>query len=161
MATRAILTPLAAEFPASSFPGLLTVRNRAVLAFDDTAGETCFWTLVAPQGLTGALTVVISLMMASATTGGLVFEAGVEAVSDSDTVDLDAGGSFAAATAATLVTVPSTAGYMRQISITPADADGIAAGDLVRILISRVPSNGADTATGDCYVLAVELRDAA
>jgi predicted RecA/RadA family phage recombinase len=50
---------------------------------------------------------------------------------------------------------------MEQVSVTLTNADSIAAGDLVRVSVTRAVANAADTATGDCYVLAVELRDAA
>jgi hypothetical protein len=57
--------------------------------------------------------------------------------------------------------VPATAGYMEQVSVTLTNADSIAAADLVRVSVARAVANGADTATGDCYVLSVEIRDAA
>lgn len=41
------------------------------------------------------------------------------------------------------------------------NADSIAAGDYYRLSLNRDADNASDTATGDCYVLAVEVRDAA
>lgn len=161
MATRAILTPLSAEFPSTNFPQLLTVNARPVLGFDNTTQESCQWTFVAPQGLTGTLTAVVSYMMASATTGGIRFDALVEAVTSGDATDLDAGDSFDTANGASDTGVPGTAGYMEQLSITLTNADSIAAGDLVRLRIRRDPNHADDNATGDCYVLAVEFRDGA
>ena len=64
--TRAILTPFSAEFPSSNFPGLNTVNARPVLAFDASTQETAYWTLVAPQGLTGALSCVCLLYTSDA-----------------------------------------------------------------------------------------------
>jgi hypothetical protein len=47
------------------------------------------------------------------------------------------------------------------VSVTLTNADSIAAGDLVRISISRDADDGTnDTATGDLYLLAAELREA-
>jgi hypothetical protein len=77
--TRAILTPLSAEFPASNNAALLTVNARPVLAFDATTSETVYWSLLVPQGVTGALSAVITYMMASATSGGVAFDVAVEA----------------------------------------------------------------------------------
>ena len=69
MATRAVLLPEAAHYPATNFPALLLSNRRPVLAFDASTSETAYWTFVAPQGITGAWTAVISYAMASATTG--------------------------------------------------------------------------------------------
>lgn len=160
--TRAFLTPFSAEFPASSFPGLTTINARPALAFDASVQETAYWTLVAPQGLTGTMTLVLTYMMASATSGTVEFEVAVEAVSDGDSTDLDAGTSFDAVNASGAVTVPGTAGYIDQVSVPLTNQDSIAVGDLIRISISRDADDATnDTATGDLYLLVAELRDAA
>jgi hypothetical protein len=163
MATRFVFLPTAAEFPASNFAPLTLVNQRPVLAFDAGTDETAYWTGVAPQGLAGALTVVITYMMASATSGTVGLQASLEAVSDGDTTDLDAGTSFDSANSSASTTVPGTAGYIDQISITLTNADSIAAGDYFRLAINRDADGSAitDSATGDLYLLAVELRDAA
>lgn len=160
--TRAVLTPFSAEFPSSNFPGLTTINARPVLAFDAATQETAYWTLVAPQGLSGTMTAVISYMMASATSGNIEFEVAVEAVTDADATDLDATTSFDTVNASGATAVPGTAGYIDQVSITLTNQDSVAAGDLLRISVSRDADDGTnDTATGDLYLLAVELRDAA
>jgi hypothetical protein len=159
--TRAVLAPFSAEFPSSNFPGLTTVNARPALAFDASTQETAYWTLVAPQGLSGALSCVITYMMASATSGTVEFEVAVEAVTDGDSTDLDATTSFGTVNASGATAVPGTAGYIDQVSVTLTNADSIAAGDLVRISISRDADDGTnDTATGDLYLLAAELREA-
>ena len=162
MATsRMLLTPFSAETPSSNFPGLNTVNARPVLAFDASTQETAYWTLVAPQGLTGALSCVITYMMASATSGNIEFEVAVEAITDADSTDLDATTSFDTVNASGAITVPGTAGYIDQVSVTLTNADSVAAGDLLRISISRDADDGTnDTATGDLYLLMAELREA-
>ncbi len=161
MATRAILTPDSAHFPTSNFPQLSRSNARPILAYDASTSETAYWQFVAPQGITGTLTAVITYAMASATTGGVAFNVAVEAISDGDAIDTDATTSFDTVNTGTAGTVPGTAGYIDQISITLTNADSIAAADLVRISVARAVANGSDTATGDCYVLAVEFRDGA
>lgn len=160
MTTRLILGPLAAEFPAANFPQLLTVNARPVLAFDASTDETAYWTAIAPQGLTGAITVVVHYIMASATSGAVYFQAALEAITPGDAVDLDAGTSFDTANSGN-GNVPGTAGYEQAISITMTNADSIAAGDYFRLALNRDADNGSDNAAGDCYVLTVEFRDAA
>jgi predicted RecA/RadA family phage recombinase len=161
MATRAVLLPEAAHYPATNFPALLLSNRRPVLAFDASTSETAYWTFVAPQGITGTLTAVISYAMASATTGGVAFDVALEAISSGDALDTDATTSFDSVNTGTDAAVPGTAGYMEQISITLTNADSIAAADLVRVSVARAVANGADTATGDCYLIACEIRDGA
>lgn len=164
MATRCLFSPLDAEFPSTNFPQLSAIHStarRPVLGFDATTSEACYWTGIAPQGLTGTITVVITYAMASATTGGIAFDAQLEAITDGDATDLDATESLDTANTGTVASVPGTAGYIDQLAITMTNADTIAAGDLFRLKLARAVANAADTATGDCLVLAVELRDGA
>jgi hypothetical protein len=157
--TRATLQPLAAEFPSSNFPQIMQVNRRPVLAFDAATVEGCRWTFAAPQGLTGTLKARVFYIMASATTGKVDFEASIEAITDGDTFDLDAGDSFDTLNAAN-ATVPGTAGYLDVLEITLTNKDNIAAGDYVRLKLERDADDATDdTAAGDCYVLAVEIQD--
>jgi hypothetical protein len=160
MATRFTFTPESAHFPAANFPQLMLINRRPCLAFDPSTDETAYWTGIAPVGFTGAVTVVVHYIMASAITGAVYFQGALEAVTPGDAVDLDAGTSFDTANSGN-GTVPGTAGYEQSISITMTNADSIAAGDLFRLAINRDADNASDTATGDAYVLAVELQDAA
>lgn len=161
MATRAFLTPYSAEFPTSNFPQLTLVNARPTLAYDASTQETAYWTLVAPQGWTGTKTAIITYMMASATSNLVEFEVAVEAVTDGDATDLDATTSFDTVNSGS-ATVPGTAGYIDQISITLTNNDSSAAADYIRISVSRDADDATnDTATGDCYLLGVEIRDAA
>ncbi len=160
MATRYTFTPNSAEFPASNFPQLQLVNRRPVLSFDASTDETAYWTAVAPQGLTGTITVIVHYIMASAVSGAVYFQAALEAITPGDAVDLDAGTSFDTANSGN-GNVPGTAGYEQSISITMTNADSIVAGDYFRLSLNRDADNASDTATGDMHVLAVELRDGA
>lgn len=161
MATRGIYLPLAAEFPSSAFPQLTQINQRPALGFDASTDETCYWTDVAPQGLTGTLTLVVSFVMASATSGNVIMQAAVEAVTAGDATDLDSTTSFDTANSSATTAVPATAGYLAQMSITLTNKDSIAVGDYFRVSLNRDADNASDTATGDLLVLAVELRDGA
>lgn len=163
MATRAVFTPLSAEFPSSNFPQLTLSNRRPVLAFDAGTDETCYWTGVAAQGWTGTVTAVITYAMASATTGTVGFQVAIEAITDGDAVDTDSATSFDTVNNSASTTVPGTAGHIDQISITLSNADSIAAADYFRLQLNRDADGSAitDSATGDALVLAVELRDGA
>lgn len=155
-----VLTPNAAEFPASNFPQLMQVNRRPVLAFDAATDETAYWTIKAPAGVTTPIKAVVQYIMASATSGKVDFEGSIEAVTDGDAVDLDAGDSFDTANTITAPTVPGTAGYIDEFTITLTNNDSPAAGDYVRFRLTRDADDGTnDTATGDCYVLSVEILD--
>ena len=163
MATRFVFTPVSAEFPSTNYPQITLVNRRPALAFDASTDEACYWTGIAPQGITGTLTAIITYVMASATSGAVGFQAQLEAVTDGDATDLDATTSFDTVNNSSSTTVPGTAGYIDQISITLTNADSIAAGDYFRLSINRDADGSAitDSATGDAYVLSVEFRDGA
>lgn len=159
--TRFVFDPLGASYPASNFPQLTLSNRRPVLAFDADTQETAYWSGIAPQGLSGALTAVVTYAMASATSGTVEFEVALEAITDGDATDTDAATSFDTVNASGALTVPGTAGYIDQGSVTLTNADSIAAGDYFRISVSRDADDGTnDTASGDCLVLCVELREA-
>lgn len=161
--TRFIGTPYSAEFPASNFPQLTLSNRRPVLAFDASTDETAYWTFIAPQGFTGTPTLVITYAMASATSGTVGFQAQIEAITDGDSTDTDATTSFDSVNNSASTTVPGTAGYIDQISVTLTNADSIAVADYVRLSVNRDADGSAitDSATGDAYLLACELRDTA
>lgn len=162
MATRLPLLPLSAEMPSANAPGVTQDgQSRPTLDFDATTSETCYWTFIAWQGLTGTLTAVITYRAATATTGGVAFDVAVEAITDGDALDTDAASSFDTVNTGTAAAVPGTAGHIDQISITLTNQDGIAPGDYARISLARNVAHATDTAAGDIQVLSVEIRDAA
>ena len=160
MATRVILTPESAHFPSSNFPALTVVNQRPVLAFDATTDETAYWTFVAPQGLTGTISLVLSLIGNAAGTNSTYWEAQLEAVTSADATDLDSSTSFDSVNTGN-VAMPATQGHLVQLTITMTNADSIAAGDYVRVSINRDANNGSDNFAADAYLLVAELRDGA
>lgn len=165
MATRLILTPENAQFPSANFPQLLTIHATErimALAFDAATVEGCFWRTIVPQGWTGTLTAVITYCMASATSNKVDFEVSMQAITDADALDIDNATSYDTANGITAPTVPGTAGYIDQVSCTLTNNDSSAAGDWVTFKLERDADDGTnDTATGDAYVLSVEIRDGA
>lgn len=157
--TRAVLTPLSAEFPAGNFPALTFINGRPALAYDAATQETAYWTIVAPQGLSGTLSCVLTLIGNAAGTNSTYWEVAIEAVTSADAVDLDSATSFGTVNAGN-VAMPATQGHMVQVSITLTNADSIAAGDYVRVSIARDADNGSDNFAADAYLLAAEIREA-
>lgn len=157
--TIALLTPESAHYPATNFGALALLNQRPVLAFDASTEETAYWTAPAIQGLATPIVAVVTYCMAAATSGAVVLGVQIEAISDGDATDIDAGTSFDATNNSASTTVPGTAGYIDQISIALTNNDSIAAGDLARIAVARKTADAGDTATGDLYLIQVELRD--
>jgi hypothetical protein len=160
MSTRYTFLPGDAELPASNAPQLTEVNGRPVLAFDASTDESCHWTFVAPADWSGTPTIWIYFIMASATSGDIYFQAALESFVSGGSFDLDAGTSFDSNNLHG-ETAMATAGYMRAISITLTNNDSIAGNHLCRLRINRDADNVNDNASGDCYVLAVALLDAA
>lgn len=162
MATRGTFLP-SASIPAATngAPFLIDAMRREYVRFDATTQQTCYWSNIAPQGLTGALTAVISGYMASATAGGVIFGVALEAVTAADALVLFAAESFASDNENGDMTVPATAGHPFQISITLTNNDSLAVADYYRLRLRRDPDDANDDASGYCHVLGVELRDAA
>lgn len=162
MATLLVFLPESANLPSSNMPAPgVDGQLRPFLGFDASTDESCDWTFLAPQGITTPLTAVVTYRMASATSGNIIVQAALEAITDGDTTDTDAASSFDTANSSSATAVPGTAGYIDQVSVTLTNNDSIAAGDYCRLRFNRDADNGSDTATGDLQVLAIELRDAA
>lgn len=160
--TIAYLTPGQSEAKTTTFPAPGRTSDasgaRPYLAFDAATDEAAYWTLRAPLGLVAPLTAVIDYMMASAVANVVRWGVTVEAITDGDATDLDAGESLDTENTGD-TTVPGTAGFLKQLSITLTNNDAIAVADYVRIRVRRVGSNGADTATGDALLLGCEISD--
>ncbi len=165
MATRFVLTPENAQFPSTNFPQLMSIHSTErilVLAFDAGTAETCYWRTVVLQGWTGTISAIVTYCMASAVANKVDFEMQVQAVSDNDALDIDSATSYDTANTITAPTVPGTAGYIDQFTCTLTNNDSSAAGDWITFTLKRDATDGTnDTATGDCYVLSVEIRDGA
>lgn len=96
--------------------------------------------------------------MASATSNKVVLDCEVMAVSDGDTQDIDSASFDASNQSGAGLTVPGTAGYIDEESISLTSNDSMAANDLVLLRVNRLVADGNDTATGDLELLAVSFE---
>lgn len=161
MTTRGDFGPLNAEFPSANFPQLMTINTtdrRPVLAFDAATSEKCYWRATAPQGLTGAQTMVVTCVMASATSGTLALRVGVEAITPLDAVAVATAASFDTLNSSSNTTVPGTL-IEFALSIVLTNIGSMDAADSVRFSLDRDVAT--DSAAGDAYVLSAEWRDSA
>lgn len=132
------------------------VSYAEVLLFDATTEESAYWQFRLPTGYGSSPVLTLGYSMVSATTGSVRFEALLVAITPGDSQDVDTK-NFASTNSAGN-TVAGTAGYLKEFTITLTNADSMAAGDYVRLLVRRDAdgTTGTDDATGDCelrYVL--------
>jgi hypothetical protein len=163
-----LLPPHAAVLPdgsaSNAAPGLQRMKSSAsapspylfLLAFDATTVEQAMWSFRMPADYASAPVLRAQYKMASATTGNVVVEGRLAAVSDGDATSI-AAKAFGSANASAATAVPGTAGHMDEISITLTNADSVAAGDLVVVYVAR-DTGASDTATGDLHLLAASLQ---
>jgi hypothetical protein len=113
------------------------------------------WSFRMPPDYASAPSAVLQWKATSATSGGVVWDVRVGAVTPGDATDVDAKG-FASANTAT-GTAPATAGYLVETSVTLTNADSLAAGDFVVVRVARAAADASDTATGDAELAMVAL----
>ncbi|MER7206332.1 hypothetical protein ABT340_04635 [Streptosporangium sp. NPDC000239] len=167
MATGTITLPLsAATLPdgssSNAAPALQRVKSSAAApspyflqaAFDATTKEQIMWSFRMPVDYASGPVLKVQYKMASATTGNVIVEGRIAAVSDGDATDVDAK-AFGSANSSSAITVPATAGYLDEITLTLTNADSLAAGDFVIVYLARDAVS--DTATGDMEVVAVAV----
>ncbi len=168
MATGSLsLTPGAAILPDGSTsnlaPGISRVKSSGTapgiyalqLLFDAAADEWCMWQFRMPDDYASAPVAVVQSKLASATSGAVVWDVRIAAVTTGDSTDVDAK-VFGSANTATQ-TVPGTAGYLVDTTVTLTNADSLAAGDFVVVRLARNGSSGSDTATGDAECLGLGI----
>lgn len=159
------LSPSTATFPDGSAsnlaPQLARVKSSAgaptpyffQLNFDAGQLEQVMWQFIMPPNYVSTPLVKVQYKMLSATSGNVIWNARIAAVTPGDATDVDAK-AFAASNSVT-DTVPGTAGHLKEASVTMTNADSLAAGDFVVVYLAR--DGATDTATGDAEVVAVSL----
>ncbi len=125
------------------------------LAFDAATEEWASWGFRMPADYSSAPVLKVQYKMTSATSGDVVWAGSIAAVTDGDATDVDA--KVFATVNTTTVTVPGTAGYLDEASITMTNADSVAAGDFVVVRVARQGAAGGDTATGDAEFIGAAL----
>lgn len=162
MATvRLMLAPEEAQFLASGFPQFVKTNGSnfpvAGLAYDASSAETAYWKLAASGYGSGNLTLTVYWYADTASSGGVVWEAAIAAItanSDSQDVETD---SFATASTVADSHLGTTGQRVHSADITISNLDSLAADDLVFLKVGRLPANASDTMAGDAILLAAVL----
>ena len=156
MATKSLnLSVLGALLDTTNPPGIEIASGIYRLLFDDSSQEYCFWQFNMPGDYVSSPVFKFTFSMASATSGNVVCEIDVKAVTENtEDIDSAAYGSTNSITQA----VAGTGGYTTQASESLANDDSLAAHDFVQIRFSRNGGSGSDTATGDFELLDAKLE---
>ena len=166
MATRTIPLQVQAPKIAGGFitnPARINGGGNAwALLFSATQTESGFWQFRMPSDYVSGLVAKLQYSMASATADKVDLEVEVQAISDGDAVDMDTASFDTVNEVSGGTTVPGTAGYPDEISITLSSDDGVVAGDTVYIRVNRDHDDADDTATGDFELrtFSLEYEDA-
>lgn len=127
-----------------------------VLRFDAVDPIPCAWIWTAPQGIDVAtLDALVFFTMASGTDGSISVNVRLQAVTPGDALNLHEAVSYGADNIAG-ASVPAVNGRLGSLAVPLVNDDNLAAGDLSRLRFER---DAPDTACGDVFVHAIELRD--
>lgn len=124
------------------------------LAFDPSTDEGCFWAFQISGYTSGNLTLLIPWYADSASSGNVVWEARIQAITaDTDTQDVETDG-FASSNYVQDTHLGTTGQRLHQATITISNLDSLADGDWVRIELRRDANgtNATDDMTGDAII---------
>jgi hypothetical protein len=157
------LLPESAQFLASAFPAMTKVAGTSFpvssLAYDASTDEAAFWKFEAVGYTSGNLTLEILWYADTASSGNVVWEAQVSAITpntDSQDVETDA---LATLNYVQDAHIGTTGQRVHSCSITISNLDSLAANDLVHLRIARDANgtNATDDMTGDAQLIAAIL----
>lgn len=158
---RMVLPPEEALFLASTFPQYLKINGTNMpvsgLAYDGTTSELAYWQFPILSYGSGNITATVYWYADTATSGGVVWECAIRALTaDTDTQDIETD-AFATATNATDTHLGTTGQRLHIQDVVISNLDSVANLDLVTLRLARLPANAADTMTGDAICVAVVL----
>lgn len=156
-----VFLPGEAILRSTAFPALVQANGSAYpvlgLAFDPSSSETCFWPFVADNYGSGNLTVTLFWYADTASSGDIVFDVAIAAITpNSDTQDIETD-SLATANTATDSHLGTTGQRLHSIAVTVSNLDSLAAGDFVMLAVTRDVSDAADTMAGDLILVAAQV----
>jgi len=158
------LVPESAFFKTTNFPQYLIRQGTnfpvSILAFDDTTDEESFWKFKASSYGSGNITLIIRWYSPSATSGNVVWEANLAAITpDTDSQNVETK-SFATLNFVQDTHLGTTAQRIHTCSITLSNLDSIAADDEVWLRVARDANgtNATDDMVGDAYLVDMELQ---
>ena len=155
-----VLDPAGAQFLATAFPASSkkgTSFPVYSLGFDAATDEAAHWMFRATNYGSGNLTVAIDWYADTGTSGDVVWEVQIAAITpDTDTTDVETK-SLATLNNVTDTHLGTTGQRLHRASVTVSNLDSLANGDDVWLRLARDANNAADTMTGDANVTLVTV----
>lgn len=160
--TLTVIGPYHNEPPATNYATLDTRNGRPCLDFDaDAATEAAIFSFIMPRNYAaGGITVYLHWAATSANSGNVIWQTSFERIGN-DQQSMDADG-FATAVTWSAKAASATAGNLLisdQAHTNGAQIDSTVVGEMARIKVERLGSNGSDTMTGDAELYAIELKE--
>lgn len=130
----------------------------AFLGYDAAATERGYWYFIASGYTSGNLTATVFWNSESATSGDVMWEVAIAAVTPGDAGSIEAE-SFGTAVNGTSTCLATTAKRLtsQTYTLTSGGLDSLAGGDYVCLRVSRLGGDGGDTMTGDANLELVTL----
>lgn len=155
------LDPAGAQFLASTFPALSRVTSGSFpavgLAYDAATDEAAFWHLRAISYGSGNVTASIHWYADTATSGDVVWEVQLAAITpNTDTQDVETK-AFATANTATDSHLGTTGQRLHEVAVTVSNLDTLAVNDALWVRVARDANNASDTLTGDVFLTQLVL----
>lgn len=153
--------PEEAQFLASAFPQIVKALGTnfpvSGLAFDAATDETAYWKWRAIRYGSGNITVDIDWYADTASSGDVIFDAAVAAITpNTDTQDVETK-AFATVNSVTDTHLGTTGQRLHRATITISNLDSLADGDVVWLKLNRDANAAGDTMTGDAIVTNITL----
>lgn len=124
----------------------------AGLYYDPSTSESAYWDLKAAD-YASAPTCEIEWYADTASSGAVVWQVALAAITpNTDSQDIETK-AFATAQQATDTHLGATGQRLHSDTITISNVDSLAAGDRLRIRITRLPADAGDTMTGDAVLV--------
>lgn len=147
--------------PASNYATLDVISGTnfpvPCLDFDASTDESIYFFFEAVNYGSGNITVNIDWYADTASSGDVIFDAQIAAITqNTDTQDIETK-SLATANSVTDSHLGTTNQRLHRAVITVSNLDSIAAGDWCLLKINRDANNGSDTMTGDACIVGVSI----
>ncbi len=152
------LDPLSNRPPASDFATVDVRGDFVVLDFDDAVDEQAqFQTLVPSHYQGGSLIAIVTWTSSSAVTGNAKLRVELVRLAAGANLDVPPAPS---GSADLVVGAPVASGDLVVSTTASMAVSGLASGDILQVLVTRLATDAVDTMVGDIELIALELREA-
>jgi hypothetical protein len=156
-----LLRPEQALFLATAFPQYTKINGTSfpvtALAYDGAATERAYWKISSFFYGSGNLTCELIWYATSGTTGSVMWETALAAITpDVDTTDVETK-AFATVNTVQDSHLGTTAKRLHTATVTMTNLDSLAAGDVTWLRVSRLPADAGDTIAVDVNLVSIRL----